>query len=75
MVEMLCTSEDGINMIVDVIKNIKAQYPDIHITGGFSNISFNLPVRKLINQAFCVLAMNAGMDTASLIPPTKIWSG
>lgn len=70
LVEMLCTSEDGVNMIVDVITEIKRQYPAIHITGGFSNISFNLPTRKLVNQAFCVLAMNAGMDSG-IIDPTN----
>lgn len=70
LVEMLCTSEDGVNMIIDVIKKIKSQYPAIHITGGFSNISFSLPARKLVNQAFCVLAMNAGMDSG-IIDPTN----
>jgi len=70
LVEMLCTSEEGINMIVDVIKEIKTQYPAIHVTGGFSNISFNLPARRLVNQAFCVLAMNAGMDSG-IIDPTN----
>jgi len=70
LVEMLCTSDNGINMIVNVIKEIKMQYPAIHITGGFSNISYNLPARKLVNQAFCVLAMNAGMDSG-IIDPTN----
>ena len=32
---------------------------------GLSNISFGLPVRKNINQAFMVLAMNAGMAIAN----------
>lgn len=70
LVEMLGTSEDGINMIVEVIKEIKRQYPAIHVTGGFSNISYNLPARRLVNQAFCVLAMNAGMDSG-IIDPTN----
>lgn len=68
LVEMLCTSEDGINTVTDVIKEIKAQYPTIHVTGGASNISFNLPARKLVNQAFIVLSMNAGMDSAIVNP-------
>ncbi|CVK19101.1 MULTISPECIES: methyltetrahydrofolate cobalamin methyltransferase [Sporomusa] len=68
LVQMLCTSEDGINTVTEVIKAIKAQYPDIHVTGGGSNISFNLPARKLVNQAFLVLAMNAGMDSAIIDP-------
>ena len=42
LVEMLCTSEDGINMIVSVIREIKAQYPTIMLR-CISNISYNLP--------------------------------
>lgn len=68
LVQMLCTSEDGINTVTAVIRQIKAQYPAIHVTGGGSNISFNLPARKLVNQAFLVLAMNAGMDSAIIDP-------
>lgn len=68
LVQMLCTSEDGIKTVTDVIKEIKAQYPTIHVTGGASNISFNLPVRKLVNQAFIVMAMNAGMDSGIINP-------
>ncbi|NLM46222.1 MAG: methyltetrahydrofolate cobalamin methyltransferase [Firmicutes bacterium] len=71
LVEMLCTSEDGINMIVSVMKEIKAQYPTIHVTGAISNISFNLPARRLVNQAFAVLAINAGMDSLILDPLNK----
>ncbi|MEL1133703.1 methyltetrahydrofolate cobalamin methyltransferase [Desulfitobacterium sp. THU1] len=70
LVQMLCTSEDGILAIMDVMREIKKQYPQIHITGGASNISFNLPVRRLVNQAFIVMAMSAGMDSA-IIDPTK----
>jgi 5-methyltetrahydrofolate--homocysteine methyltransferase len=65
---MLCTSEDGIAMVVEVIKSIKEQYPTIHVTGAVSNISFNLPARKMVNMGFTVLAMNAGLDSAILDP-------
>jgi cobalamin-dependent methionine synthase I len=75
LVEMLCTSEDGINTILEVIREIKKQYPTIHVTGGASNISFNLPARKFINQAFLVLAMGAGMDSAIINPLHKHMMG
>lgn len=75
LVEMLCTSEDGINMLIKVIKEIKARYPTIHVTGAASNISFNLPVRKVVNQAFVVLAMNAGMDSVILDPLNRDMRG
>lgn len=68
LVEMLCTSEDGVKMVLEVIKEIKSRYPTIHVTGAVSNISFNLPSRKIVNQAFLVMAMNAGMDSGVLDP-------
>ena len=71
LVEMLCTSEDGITMNVEVISTIRKEYPTIHITAAVSNISFNLPVRKLINLGFTVLAMNAGLDSAILDPTNR----
>jgi 5-methyltetrahydrofolate--homocysteine methyltransferase len=68
LVEMLCTSEDGIAKIVETMTTIKAKYPDIHLTGGASNISFNLPARKFVNRAFIILSMSAGMDSAIIDP-------
>jgi 5-methyltetrahydrofolate--homocysteine methyltransferase len=68
LVEMICTSEDGIDKVVITMRKIKEQYPDIHLTGGASNISFNLPARKFINRAFIILSMSAGMDSAILDP-------
>jgi cobalamin-dependent methionine synthase I len=75
LVEMLCTSENGINTILEVIREIKHQYPAVHVTGGASNISFNLPARKFVNQAFLVLAMGAGMDSAIINPLHKHMMG
>jgi len=75
LIEMLCTSEDGITMVTQVIREIKAQYPTIHVTGAVSNISFNLPARRIANQAFAVLATNAGMDSFILDPLNKDMMG
>ena len=71
LVEMLCTSEDGIAMNEEVISTIRSQFPTIHITAAVSNISFNLPARKLINAGFTVLAMKAGLDSAILDPTNR----
>lgn len=75
LAEMLCTSEDGIALNVEVISTIRKQYPDIHITAAVSNISFHLPVRKMINLGFIVLAMNAGLDSAILDPTNRDMMG
>ena len=70
VVEMLCTSEDGIATITETIKTVKEICPPVHITSGASNISFNLPMRKFINRGFIILCMGAGMDSA-IIDPTN----
>ena len=71
LVEMLCTSENGIETNTEVISTVRERYPSIHITAAVSNISFNLPVRKMINLGFTVLAMNAGLDSAILDPTNR----
>ena len=75
LVEMLCTAENGIDTNVEVISTVRNRYPDIHITAAVSNISFNLPVRKMINLGFTVLAMNAGLDSAILDPTNRDMMG
>ena len=75
LIEMLCTSEDGIIRVTNTIKQVKKLYPEIHVTGGASNISFNLPARKYINRAFMILAMNAGLDSAIIDPLNKEMMG
>ena len=70
VVEMLCTSEDGIAKIIETIRTIKELSPTVHITSGASNISYNLPMRKFINRGFIILCMGVGMDSA-IIDPTN----
>ena len=44
------------------------RWPAAHITGGMSNVSFGLPNRRLINDAFLVMAIEAGADSGILDP-------
>jgi cobalamin-dependent methionine synthase I len=53
---------------LDAIREIRRRWPDAHITGGMSNISFGLPNRKLINDAFLVMAIEAGADSGITDP-------
>ena len=71
LVVTLSTDETALQVFAKCCRLIKEEYPDIHITSGLSNISYGLPVRKNINQAFMVLAMNAGMDSAIVDPTNK----
>jgi 5-methyltetrahydrofolate--homocysteine methyltransferase len=75
LVEMLCTSEDGISLVTSTVRQVKERYKDIHVIGAASNVSFNLPARKYVNQGFIILAMNAGMDSAILDPLNRDMRG
>ena len=63
-----------VSNFVDICTFIE-KYPTIHITAAVSNISFNLPVRKMVNLGFTVLAMNAGLDSAILDPTNRDMMG
>ena len=68
LVEMLCTADDGMSLVEEVIAETRKRYPTIHITSAISNISFNLPAKKMVNIGFTVLAMKAGLDCGILDP-------
>lgn len=53
---------------LETIRKVKAEFPELHVSCGLSNISFGVPARKLMNQAFLVAGMAAGMDAAILDP-------
>ena len=50
--------------LLEAIGQIRGRYPGVHLSAGVSNVSFGLPVRKLLNQVFLVLLMARGLDAA-----------
>ena len=60
------------NHCLDAIRLLRQKYgSEIHITGGFSNVSFGLPCRRLINDVFINLAVDAGADSGIIDPVTS----
>ncbi len=57
--------------VLDTIDALKTEFPDIHFVCGLSNVSYGLPNRKLLNQAFMVLTMGAGLDAVIVDPTDK----
>ena len=53
---------------LDSVKILREKYPDVHIFGGLSNVSFGLPRRKLLNHAFITLSIVAGCDAIMIDP-------
>jgi cobalamin-dependent methionine synthase I len=68
LVGTVSTNTNSGVLAFEAMRKILEEYPDVHITGGLSNISFGLPARSIINQAFAVLAIAAGMDSAIIDP-------
>ena len=54
--------------VIEAIAAIHRQWPQVHIGGGCSNISFGLPKRRYVNFALLSQAIFHGMD-AGLIDP------
>lgn len=54
--------------ILDAIANIRRIAPEVHITGGLSNISYGLPKRRLVNRVFAAMCMARGLDSGILDP-------
>lgn len=71
MVRPVGTGSHYGTVAIETIRKVKTEFPDVHITCGLSNISFGIPARKLMNQAFLIAAMTAGMDGAILDPLDK----
>ncbi|ACN13860.1 MetH2 [Desulforapulum autotrophicum HRM2] len=71
LVQPISTESSKGVMVLDAVRAIKAQFPEVHITGGLSNISYGLPQRHIINRTFVSLMMDAGMDSAIIDPLDK----
>ncbi|SNS06777.1 5-methyltetrahydrofolate--homocysteine methyltransferase [Anaerovirgula multivorans] len=64
LVMALSTDNTSLLSFVETTKTIKAMYPTIKVTSGLSNISFGMPLRKVVNQNFLTIAAFVGMDSA-----------
>ena len=64
----LSTCATAMENFEQCIMQIHDYAPDVKITGAISNISFDMPVRKIINQNCMSLAIKAGLDSAIMDP-------
>jgi cobalamin-dependent methionine synthase I len=53
---------------LETLREIKRRFPSARTTMGLSNISFGLPLRPRVNQAFMHMAVAAGLDSALMNP-------
>ena len=55
----------------ETIRMVRDRYPGVHAICGLSNISFGLPERKLLNQAYMVICAAYGLDAVIMDPEDK----
>jgi 5-methyltetrahydrofolate--homocysteine methyltransferase len=68
LVMTISTNVQSANIAVATMRGVKAEFPDVHMTQGLSNVSFGLPARSLVNRTYLTLAVEAGLDCAILDP-------
>lgn len=71
LVMAISTGTENGNITLETCRGIREEFPKVHLTCGLSNISFGMPLRPILNQAFLVLAIQAGMDSAILDPELR----
>lgn len=54
--------------VLEATRALRKKYPKVHVICGLTNISHGLPVRKVLNRAFAVMCVEAGMD-AFIVDP------
>lgn len=57
--------------VLETIRKIKDEYPDVHQILGLSNISYGLPNRARLNRVFVVQTMAMGVDGYIIDPTLK----
>jgi len=60
-------NEQGAEFL-DSVAGIRGALPGVHVICGLSNISFQMPSRRLLNRTFIAMAMARGMDAAIVDP-------
>ncbi|MBE7019256.1 MAG: dihydropteroate synthase [Ruminococcaceae bacterium] len=68
LVEALAVGDNNAALCLETLRLLKETYPNVKTTGGFSNISFGLPKRMVLNTAFLAMAMYQGLDSAIMDP-------
>ena len=68
LVTAISTGTGNAMLTFETIRSIRKEFPNVHVTGGASNISFGMPLRPIINRYFMALAIQAGLDSAIVNP-------
>ncbi len=66
------TGPDAGSWVLEAIPWIHGRYPGVHTICGVSNVSFGLPLRKLLNAVFLAMLIARGLDSAIVDPCDRL---
>jgi 5-methyltetrahydrofolate--homocysteine methyltransferase len=69
LIRPVSTNQSHAMDCLQMVRRIKADF-GCRTTGGFSNVSFGLPRRRVLNAAYITMAIGAGLDSA-IADPTE----
>jgi 5-methyltetrahydrofolate--homocysteine methyltransferase len=62
------TDQSQASLSLATARRIKEELPESHVCIGTSNVSFGLPMRRLVNATFAAMAIAHGVDAVILDP-------
>lgn len=69
LVMPISVSHEHGKFFLDAVKEVREIFgTEVHVTGGLSNVSFGLPKRKVVNDSFIYLGLEAGIDSGIIDP-------
>lgn len=71
LVLSIATGDKNGLVALDTMTQVRATFPKAHLTCGHSNISYGMPLRSVINQAFMALTVHVGLDSAIIDPENR----
>lgn len=64
LVMSISVEPNAAKITLEVIRQVGlGEMAGVNITGGFSNVSFGMPERKLLNRVFVTMAIQSGMNS------------
>ncbi|AET68337.1 Pterin binding enzyme [Desulfosporosinus orientis DSM 765] len=72
LVQPISTNSTFAVEFINSVEAIMTRFKGVHTMCGLSNVSYGLPVRKFMNQAFAIMAIGKGLDGLIINPLDKM---
>jgi cobalamin-dependent methionine synthase I len=71
LVQPISTDPNAGTSFLGAVEEIMTKFDGVHTICGLSNISYGLPLRKLLNESFMIMSIARGLDAAIVDPLNK----